>query len=70
MGRKSTKQVRFDSLSQREQHRQLKNKQFTKRKDGNRWGDKMLKRLHALDDERTEAGGTEMARGNNNLKIE
>ncbi|MEK4085103.1 hypothetical protein [Psychrobacillus sp. FSL K6-1415] len=49
MARKSTKQARFDALTQRQQRKQLKKKQYTKKEDGgNRWGDKMLTRLHAL----------------------
>lgn len=37
-------------MSQREQNRLKKNKQFTKRADGNKWGERVLAKLEALKD--------------------
>lgn len=51
MARKSTKQARFDALSQRQQRKQLKDKQYTKKADGRGWSDKVLERLNALKQE-------------------
>lgn len=45
MGRKSTKQARFDSLSQREQNQLRKRKLKAGRKDANRWANKVLAKL-------------------------
>ena len=45
MGRKSTKQARFDSMSQREQNQLRKRKLKTGRKDANRWANKVLAKL-------------------------
>lgn len=51
MARKSTKKARFDSLSQREQNRERKKKLKTGRDDGNKWGDRILKKLEVLKEE-------------------
>jgi len=54
MSRKSTKQARFDSLSQREQNKERKRKLNTKRKDANRWGNNILNKLAALKEAETD----------------
>lgn len=45
---KSTKKVRQSIMSQSESNREIKAKLLTKRKDGNRYGKKMLKILEQL----------------------
>lgn len=45
MGRKSSKQARFDRLSQRGQRKEMRRNQ-TKPKDGRDWATKLMKKLN------------------------
>lgn len=51
MGRKSTKKARFDALSQREQHQERKRKFKAGRKDANRWGEHVMKKLKGANED-------------------
>lgn len=53
MSRKSTKQARFDSMSQRDQQRERKRKLKTGRKDGDKWSLYVLAKLEAQKDGET-----------------
>lgn len=50
MSRKSTKKARFDSMSQREQNWERKRKLKAGRNDGNKWGERVLKKLETQKD--------------------
>jgi hypothetical protein len=49
MGRKNSKQTRYDAMQQRDQRWYDKKKKFGgRRKDNNLWGNRMMKKLEEL----------------------